>query len=157
MMWVKLAALILTAIILVPVGAHFFELPGKIGLQREAYFIVQGIYAGWALFAIPIFAAIAANGLLFVALRRRKSPRAGWALLSAALIAATLAIFFAFVFPGNQQTANWTTQPENWEVLRRNWEYGHAANAVLTFAAFVATAIAAIGGGRHIPGMPSSA
>ena len=144
MRWMKLAALVLTALILIPVGAHLFELPGKIGLDRDAYFTVQGIYAGWALFAIPIFAAIAANALLFVALRRRKSPRAGWALLAAGLIAGSLAVFFVLVVPGNQHTANWTTQPENWEALRRNWEYGHAAGAVLTFAAFVATALAAV-------------
>lgn len=144
MKWLKLAALLLTVIILIPGGAHFFELPGKIGLERETYFTVQGIYAGWALFAIPIFAAIAANGALFVALRRRKSRQAHWALISAGLIVASLAIFFAFVFPGNQQTANWTMQPENWETLRRNWEYGHAANAVIIFAAFIATAVAAI-------------
>ena len=142
--WMKLAALILTALILIPVGAHLFELPGKIALERDAYFTVQGIYAGWALFAIPIFAAIAANALLFVALRRRKAPRAGSALLASGLIVGSLAVFFGFVFPGNQQTANWTLQPENWEALRRNWEYGHAASAALTFAAFVATALAAV-------------
>lgn len=144
MTWVKLAALILMAIILVPAGAHFFELPGKIGLERDAYFTVQGIYAGWAMFAVPIFAAIAANGALFLMLRRRRSRRAFWALASAGLIVASLALFFVLVFPGNQETANWTAQPENWEALRRNWEYGHAANAILIFTAFIATAVAAI-------------
>ena len=49
MVVLKILALILTAIILVPSGAHLFELPGKINLDREAYFIVQGIYYGWAL------------------------------------------------------------------------------------------------------------
>ena len=143
-MWAKIAALTFTALILIPSGAHLFELPAKIDLDRDAYFIVQGIYAGWAAFFLPIIAAIASNGLLVAALRRSKPPKARWALLSAVLIAVSLGVFFAFVFPGNQATENWTTQPENWEALRRSWEYGHAANAVLVFAAFIATAIASV-------------
>jgi hypothetical protein len=143
-MWVKIAALTFTALILIPSGAHLFELPAKIGLDRDDYFIVQGIYMGWAAFFLPIVGAIAANGLLFAALRRGSPGKARWALLSACLIAASLAVFFAFVFPGNQATANWTMRPENWEALRSSWEYGHATNAVLVFAAFIATAIAAV-------------
>ncbi len=143
-MWVKIAALAFTALILIPSGAHLFELPAKIGLDREAYFIVQGIYAGWAAFFLPILGAIASNGLLFAALRRHRPATARWALLSAGLIVASLAVFFAFVFPGNQATENWTSQPGNWEALRRSWEYGHAANAVLVFAAFIATSIASV-------------
>ncbi len=143
-MWVKIAALAFTALILIPSGAHLFELPAKIGLDREAYFIVQGIYAGWAAFFLPILGAIASNGLLFATLRRHRPAKARWALLSAGLIVASLAVFFAFVFPGNQATENWTSQPGNWEALRRSWEYGHAANAVLVFAAFIATSIASV-------------
>lgn len=143
-MWRRIAALTFTALILIPSGAHLFELPAKIDLDREAYFIVQGIYAGWAAFFMPILGAVAANGILFAALRRHKPTKARWALLSAGLICASLAVFFTFVFPGNQATANWTMQPENWDVLRQRWEYGHAANAVLVFAAFIATAIAAV-------------
>lgn len=61
------------------------------------------------------------------------------------LIAVSLSVFFIWILPGNQQTANWTTQPENWEILRRNWEYGHASNAVIVFLAFIATSMASIG------------
>lgn len=143
-MLVRMIALVLSAIVLIPSGAHLFELPGKIGMEQDAYFIVQTIYAGWALFAIPIFGAILANAGLFVVLRRERNPGAPFALLSAGLIVASLAIFFAWVFPGNQATANWTTVPDNWDALRRSWEYGHATNAVITFLAFVATAVAAV-------------
>jgi hypothetical protein len=143
-MWVKIAALAFTAHILIPSGAHLFELPAKIDLDRDAYFIVQGIYMGWAAFFLPIVAAIAANGLLFARLRRTRPTKARWALLSAGLILVSLAVFFAFVFPGNQATENWTMQPENWDALRHRWEYGHATNAVLVFAALIATAIAAV-------------
>jgi hypothetical protein len=140
----RVLALVLTAIVLVPSGAHLFELPGKIGLDRDAYFVVQGVYAGWAFFGVPILAAILANGGLFVTLRSREPSTARWALASALLIAVSLALFFTWTFPANQATANWTHKPENWEVLRREWEYSHAANAVIVFSAFIATAIATV-------------
>ena len=54
-------AVILTALALLPGGAHLFELPNKTGLSQERYFVVQSIYRGWAFFGIAIFAAIAAN------------------------------------------------------------------------------------------------
>ena len=37
---VQFLANILTALALVPAGAHLFELPNKIGLAQEAYFTV---------------------------------------------------------------------------------------------------------------------
>ena len=52
-MFLRVLALLLTGLILVPSAAHLFELPGKIGLGRDAYFTVQGIYDGWALFGAP--------------------------------------------------------------------------------------------------------
>ena len=93
---------------------------------------------------MPILAAILANGVLAVTLRRRDPAGAVWALASALLIAVSLVIFFTWTFPANQATANWTHQPEHWEILRREWEYSHAANAVVVFAAFLATAIAVV-------------
>jgi hypothetical protein len=146
--FLKLLALALTALILVPSGAHLFELPGKIGLDRDAYFTVQRIYAGWAWFAVPIFAAILANGALFFAERRRDPTAARAALLSGGLIALSLVVFFIWVLPGNQATANWTEMADDWEVLRRSWEYGHAANAFIVFVAFIATARAVMGTGE---------
>lgn len=143
--YLKLLALSLTALVLVPSAAHLFELPAKIGLPREAYFIVQSIYAGWAWFALPILGSILANGALFLSERRQDPSSARWALVSAGLIALSLVIFFIWVFPANQVTANWTRIPEDWETLRRNWEYGHAANALILFGALLATARAVAG------------
>lgn len=142
MIFLRLLAVNLTALILVPSAAHLFELPGKISLERDAYFIVQGIYAGWALFGVAILAAITANGALAFAERRRDPVAARWAAVSATLIAVSLAVFFIWVFPANQATANWTRQPAAWEELRRQWEYGHAVNAGIVWLAFLATSIA---------------
>ena len=58
---VRFFAVVLTALALVPAGAHFFELPNKIRLSQEQYFTVQGIYRGWALFGFVLFGAIGAN------------------------------------------------------------------------------------------------
>lgn len=139
----RVIALAVTVIVLVPSGAHFFELPGKIGLPEAEYFTVQTIYAGWALFAIPIFAAIALNFALAFAMRRSDRTGALLAACSALLIVLSLVIFFIWVFPGNQATQNWTSVPENWQELRRNWEYGHAVNAVIIFVSFIMLAAAA--------------
>ena len=51
------------------------------------------------------------------------------------ILAGTLAIFFAWTYPANQATNNWTTVAADWESLRSQWEFSHAANAVLTFIA----------------------
>src|SRR5688500_17069659 len=90
---VQFLAVVLTALALVPAGAHLFELPNKIGLDQEAYFIVQNIYRGWALFGTVLFGALAAN--LALMLRRRRAPL--WLALTAfILIAATLVVFFTW-------------------------------------------------------------
>jgi hypothetical protein len=130
-------AIVLTALALVPAGAHFFELPNKVGLGQEAYFIVQNIYRGWALFGIALFGALGANLALALMVRRMRGPF--WlALAGFLLVAATLAVFFTWTYPANQATSNWTEVPANWQELRRQWEYAHAVNALLTFVALCA-------------------
>jgi hypothetical protein len=51
----------LTALALVPSGAHLAALPNKMAMAQAAYFVAQQIYAGWALFGIVVFGALAAN------------------------------------------------------------------------------------------------
>jgi hypothetical protein len=58
---VQFFAIVMTALALVPVGAHLFELPNEIGMPRDLYFDVQQIYRGWALFGIVDFTAVGAN------------------------------------------------------------------------------------------------
>src|SRR3546814_16825868 len=64
-------AIVFTALALVPAGAHLFELPAKISLTREDYFIVQVIYSGWALFDFVLVSAITANLVLTLMLQGR--------------------------------------------------------------------------------------
>lgn len=140
----RLAALLLTALALVPVGAHLLALPNKIGLPAADYLVAQGLYRGWALLGLVLAGAILADGALALALRRHGGP---WraAVAGTALMALTLALFLAFTFPANRATGNWTRLPEGWEALRLQWEASHAANAVLTFLALACIARAAIG------------
>lgn len=81
---IRFFAVILTALALVPAGAHFFELPNKIRLSQEQYFTVQGIYRGWALFGFALLGAIGAN--LVHAILIRDEPRAFWFALLAFLL-----------------------------------------------------------------------
>jgi hypothetical protein len=140
---VQFLALVLTALALIPSGAHLFALPNKIGLAQEQYFIVQNIYRGWALFGAVLFPAALANFLLAFMLRGRGAAFV-FALLAAFWVTATLVIFFIWIYPANQATDNWTTIPEDWAQLRRQWEYSHAANALVTFAAFCAVTLSVL-------------
>ena len=140
---VQFLALALTALALVPSGAHLFALANKIDLVAEQYFIVQSISRGWSLFGIVLIGALIANLALALLLRGRGAPfvLARFALLSMAL---TLVVFFIWTYPANQATNNWTMIPDHWEQLRREWEYSHAANAVVTFAAFCAVTLSVL-------------
>lgn len=130
----QFCAIVLTALALVPAGAHLFELPNKIALNQQAYFTVQAIYRGWALFGIALFGALFANLALTLLLAFRRGAYV-LPLLAFVLVAATLVIFFIWTYPANQATANWTLPTPNWTTLRLHWEYAHAVNAVLTFVA----------------------
>ena len=140
---VQFLAVVLTGLALVPTGAHLFELPNKIELPRDAYLTVQGVYAGWAWFGIIDLAALTMNVVLAVRLRRQRRALS-FAVTAALCVVVFFAIFFTWTFPANQATANWTQAPEAWESLRRDWEYSHAVNAVVVFAAFLATAMATV-------------
>ncbi|MEZ5830327.1 MAG: hypothetical protein R3D05_04045 [Dongiaceae bacterium] len=136
-------ALILTALALVPGGAHLMSMLAKIDMPEQPYFVAQQIYRGWAWAGVAIIAALLAN--LGSALLARQFPRQFCLSLAAALlVAASLAVFFAWTYPANQATGNWTSIPDGWEQLRTQWEYSHAAGAILMFAALLCSAGAAI-------------
>jgi hypothetical protein len=134
---VQFLAVILTAVCLIPAGAHLFELPNKIGLAEDQYFIVQSIYRGWALFGAVLLPALGVILALAVMLRRQATAFR-YAVIALVCIAATLVIFFIWTHPANVATNNWTVVPDHWQTLRLQWEYAHAANAVLTFLALCA-------------------
>src|SRR5215217_3865884 len=142
---VQFLTLVLTALALIPVGAHIFELPNKIGLAKEEYFVVQGIYRGWALFGVVLFTAVAMTILMTIL--SRSSRLSFWLAFAAFLcLAGSTAIFFIWTYPANVTTRNWTFTPDNWQAWRLQWEYSHAANAIVTFAAFCSAVLSVIAG-----------
>lgn len=133
---VRLAAIVLIALCLVPAGAHLFEMPHKISMPAGEYMIVQKIYAGWALFGVAILAAIlAAIAHTWMVRGTRRAFPASLAALVCLLV--TQAIFWTYTYPMNVASRNWTVVPEGFEAARTQWEYSHAVSAVLTFTALV--------------------
>ena len=139
----QFAAIVLTALALVPGGAHLFELPNKIGLSQEEYFTVQAIYHGWEWFGIVLMAALAANISLAIVLRDQRWPFR-LALAAFIIIAVNLVIFFTWTYPANQATSNWMIVHANWRGLRTQWECSHAVNAVLMFVALCVVTLAVV-------------
>ncbi|MGD9615410.1 MAG: DUF1772 domain-containing protein [Alphaproteobacteria bacterium] len=136
-------ALLATSVALGGALAHAFELPNKIGLGRDAYFVVQQIYAGWNRLGFVLLAELA--GMIAVIYLYRGEARVLWpaGAALAALIAAQI-VFWVWTFPANQATANWTRQPANWEALRAQWEYSHLAGAAFQTIAMAALILAVL-------------
>jgi hypothetical protein len=67
---IQFLAIMLTALALVPSGAHLAALPNKMAMAQAAYFVAQQIYAGWALFGIVLFGALIANLAHAIVLRK---------------------------------------------------------------------------------------
>jgi hypothetical protein len=145
---IRMLAIISIAICLIPAGAHFFEMPNKMALLTGEYMIVQKIYAGWALFGIAVFAALAFTLVHTVLVWPQPKPR--WLSLFSFLgILATQAIFWAYTYPMNSLTRNWTVTPDNVEAARQQWEYSRAVNAGITLLSLVLIIAAVLAGKTH--------
>jgi hypothetical protein len=144
-------AVVLTALALVPGGAHLFELPRKMQLAQANYFLVQSIYRGWALFGLVTFLALAANAAA-AALLGRLGVSPWWSIAACALIVGSLVVFFTWTQPANVATLNWMIQPDAWQGLRRQWEYSHAAGAGLTFLALICAVTGSLNAGGRSRG-----
>lgn len=135
-------ALLSTAVALGAALAHLFELPNKISLARDDYFVVQGIYRGWSLLGIVLLIQlISIVAVIVLALDRDVRTFGCVALIC--LIAAQV-LFWTFTYPANVATDNWTKIPANWQFLRANWEYSHAAGAICQLAGMTALIMAAL-------------
>ena len=136
-------ALLATGFALGGALAHAFELPNKIGMERDAYFVVQTIYSGWDRLAYLL--AVELAGILAVIFLYRAEPRVFWpgCVALGGLIGAQI-VFWVWTFPANQATENWTRQPANWELLRVQWEYSHLAGAGFQTIAMAALIIAVL-------------
>jgi len=140
---IQLLAILVSALALIPSGAHLAALPNKIGMAQAEYFTVQGIYRGWAILGWLWPPAFAMNAGLAISSRAQHWPFWSAALASLCYVL-MLVIFLIWTQPANQATQNWTIMPENWLLLRQQWEYSHAVNAVIAVLALSLTAISAL-------------
>lgn len=147
---IRFLSLVFVALLFVPLGAHFFEMPNKLGLPPDQYMTVQQIYSGWALFGIVVFAALLMTAV-HTALVRDQRTAFLLSLLAFLCIAATQVIFWAYTYPANALTNNWTVAPADLDTVRRQWEYSHAVSAVLTFFAFCALVLSVLESRRREP------
>lgn len=136
-------ALLATALAMGAALAHALELPNKIDMLRDHYFVVQRAYDGWNRLAYLL--AVELVGMLAVIwLYRSESRVLAPALAALACLVIAQAIFWIWTFPANQATANWTMQPDDWERLRREWEYSHLAGAVFQTLAMASLILAVL-------------
>ncbi|MEZ5779117.1 MAG: hypothetical protein R3E44_12230 [Paracoccaceae bacterium] len=123
--------------------AHAMELPHKLAMTGEEYFITQKIYAGWNRLAYVLLLELL--GIVAVIFLYRHVPAVLWPAVAALVfLLASQAIFWIWTFPANVATNNWTEQPETWEQLRRQWEYSHFAGMVfqlLTMSALIVSVL----------------
>jgi hypothetical protein len=141
---VSFGAVVFSGLALVPGAAHAMELPNKIHMDRDEYLVAQKLYRGWQRVAPLVILALVSTAVL-VWYAKDAGPAAEAASIIAFLcIAATQIVFWAFTFPVNRATRNWTEAPADWHVLRRKWEYSHAASAALNLVAFVAATLASL-------------
>ncbi len=136
-------ALLSTTLALGGALAHLYELPNKLLLPLDRYFIVQQIYRGWWQLAYPRL--IELLSILGVIALSRGEPRVRRPAVVALLcLLAAQAVFWTWTQPANAATHNWTTQPANADALRRQWEYSHAAGAVFQLLAISSLFVAAL-------------
>ncbi len=136
-------AMLATALALGGALAHAFELPNKIGLSRDDYFVVQKAYQGWNQLAYLLL--VQALSLILLAILSRHRPDVFWVIIVAILgLVGAQVVFWIYTYPANVATQNWTVAPDNWEQLRRQWEYSHLSGAIFQLLAMCALIIAAL-------------
>jgi hypothetical protein len=136
-------AMLASAMALGGAMAHALELPNKIGLPQEDYFVVQQIYRGWNRLGWLLLVQLAS--IVALAVVSRQEPRVlGPVVAAAVFLVAAQAIFWIFTFPTNVATENWTTAPADWERLRARWEYSHAAGALCQLLVMASLIVAAL-------------
>lgn len=141
---VSFGAVFFCGLALVPSAAHALELPNKIHLSKDEYFVAQKLYRGWQRVAPIVILALICTGMLVGSAGPAGSPSGAASIIAFLAIAATQGVFWAFTFPANRATQNWTQAPPHWELLRRKWEYSHAASSVLNLVAFASAVLATL-------------
>jgi hypothetical protein len=143
-------ALLATALALGAALAHALELPNKINLSKDEYFVMQKAYRGWNQLAYLLVIELIA--MLAVAVLSRHEPQVLWpTIIAIVCLIAAQAVFWIFTYPANVVTDNWTAVPAQWEDVRARWEYSHLAGAAFQLMAMSALIVAVLARTR-LPG-----
>jgi hypothetical protein len=140
-------ALLSTAVALGGALAHLFELPNKVGLPRDEYFVVQQVYRGWDRLGYVLLVELVSMTAVAI-MSRRERPVFWPALFAILFLLAAQAVFWTNTFPANVATRNWTVIPDDWEALRVQWEYSHAVGATCQLLAMSSLIIAVLARAR---------
>ena len=144
---VRILSVLSVALYLVPTGAHLAEMRAKFALSQDAYMSAQRPYDDWALFGAVLFAAILLTALNAVLSRASRVGR--WLSATACLfLMSDLALFFAFTYPVNLASQNWTIVPPDFDAARLQWEVSHAASAAIIFVTLIIIVVAALASAR---------
>jgi hypothetical protein len=145
---VRFFSLVFVGLALAPGLAHVLQMPHKMDLSAQDYLRVQQLYAGWAWLGLVVFGALISTLALTVVVRTRLRQFT-FACVAFGSVLVTQVIFWAFTFPVNRETHNWTMLPVNWMALRERWEYSHATAAVFDLIAFIAVVLAVLAAVVH--------
>jgi hypothetical protein len=136
-------ALLSTTLALGGALAHLFELPNKLPLPLDRYFIVQQIYRGWWQFAyVVVIQLLSIVGVIALSGGEPRVRRP--AVVALLCLLAAQAVFWIWTQPANAATDNWTIRPANADALRHQWEYSHAAGAIFQLLAICSLFVAAL-------------
>lgn len=136
-------ALVSTGLAMGVAFAHVLELPTKMALDRDTYFLVQQLNRGWLILSVLLGVQLLSI-LVTAFLSREDSPMLILALVALGALIGAQAVFWLWTFPANVATDDWTLIPENWEQLRAQWEYSQATSAVFQIVAFASLAFAVV-------------
>jgi len=125
-------ALTLTALGLVPGGAHVLELPVKLGYSPQMYAGVTSTLYAWYGIAGGVIQVAASLSVFLLAFRTRNSPQGPLTIAAAAALFASLLLWGFLVAPVNSAWAGTAGSSESEIVaayahLRSRWEFGHLA------------------------------
>ncbi|HMN73686.1 MAG TPA: DUF1772 domain-containing protein [Rhodoblastus sp.] len=137
---VRLLALVVAVLALLPPAAHVLETPNKLKLDGPLWLSVQqSLYRGWSAFVDgpTEIGGLALTLVCFVFSGARRA-RALW-IAAAACYAVMLIAFFLFNAPIDAALSGWTAAslPADWDSYRAKWETGHAIAAVFAAGALI--------------------
>jgi hypothetical protein len=79
----------------------------------RSYLTVQQIYRGWVLVGFVVAGALLSTLALTITVRQERGAFI-FALIAFVCVAGTQVVFWAYTYPANRATKNWTMLPENW-------------------------------------------